>query len=177
DLLEAAREGSAREVRRLLEAAANPNAADADGRTALHWAAIYGRADSLQELLRCGGNANCRSHRSVRGFTPLHEASLRGHPACVALLVDGGGADCEARDDTGWTPLHLAATRGHEATVQALLARGASPLARNIWGKRPADIHPNSNIMVSSVCLLQNHRTHALSRLMHVRVSTVRIIR
>ena len=51
-LLAAAKSGAAAEVRKLLKGGANPNEADADGTSALHWAVHRGAADTVRALLR-----------------------------------------------------------------------------------------------------------------------------
>ena len=55
------------------------------------------------------------------GFTPLHEAALRGHEALVHLLLRHG-ADRHARNDAGALPADLARARGH-ADIVTLLAQ------------------------------------------------------
>ena len=55
-------------VRQLLKGGADANAAQGDGMTALHWAAIHGDA-ALAEMLVVSG-ANVRATTRIGGFTP-----------------------------------------------------------------------------------------------------------
>lgn len=69
---------------------------------------------------------------SVKGFTPLHEASARGHADIVDFLIDSK-ADVNATtfifmqnsDDSKETPMHLAAANGHSRVVASLVRAGA----------------------------------------------------
>lgn len=60
------------------------DAPDSDGRTALHWAAYKGFADTIRLLLVMG----CRpTQPDKEGCTPLHWAAIRGNAeACTVLL-------------------------------------------------------------------------------------------
>jgi ankyrin repeat protein len=59
-----------------------------------------------------------------RGFTPLHEAALRGHAELVRLLL-AHGADPAARNEDERTPADLARERGL-AAIASLLAGDAT---------------------------------------------------
>jgi ankyrin repeat protein len=62
------------------------------------------------------------SPRQQRGFTPLHEAALRGHAELVALLLEHG-AERDARNDEGRTPLELAREHAHHLASRLLADR------------------------------------------------------
>lgn len=105
-LAEACRGGDAARVR---EALARPgvdaNAADEEGRTALHWAADGGHEDAAAALLAAGAAADARDEE---GQTPLHYAATVEAPGVCALLLEAG-ADPEAEDRDGDTPAGLGA--------------------------------------------------------------------
>jgi ankyrin repeat protein len=123
------------EVRTLLGRGADPNAAQGDGMTALHWAAERGQADIAAALLTAGARPSATTR--LGAYTPLHLAARRGHDA-VALRLVAAGADVSAVASTGVTPLHLAAAAGSRATIEALVARGAAVDAREPqWGQTP----------------------------------------
>jgi ankyrin repeat protein len=72
--------------------------------------------DLTRRLLAAGASPNVRQQG---GFTPLHEAALRGHADMVALLREHG-AELEARTDAGKTALDLAHDKGHAEIVRLL---------------------------------------------------------
>lgn len=73
-LHEAAFQGRVDEVRRLLEAGADPHARSFTGETPLHLAALAGRADVVRLLLDKGADPRADSSRG----TPLHRAAEGG---------------------------------------------------------------------------------------------------
>lgn len=101
---------------------ANPNAG-ADGRTALHEAALIGRAHAITFLI--GKGADPRATCEL-GRTPLHEidAGVCGDPRGVVAALAREGADINATDHEQATALHLCAGRGLEEAVIALLETG-----------------------------------------------------
>jgi ankyrin repeat protein len=109
-------------VRSLLKQGGDVNAAQGDGMTALHWAAMHGDAALTGALLYAGGNVQATTR--LGGYTPLHLASQTGTRAVVDALV-GRGADVNARATTGATPLMFAASAGNSDALQALLDHGA----------------------------------------------------
>ena len=113
-------------VRQLLKSGADANAAQGDGMTALHWAALNGDGPLAEMLLVAG--ANPRATTRIGGFTPLHLATQNGRAAVIAPLVKGGAA-VNARTATGTTPLMLAAASGNADVVRLLAdcGRGARP--------------------------------------------------
>jgi uncharacterized protein len=102
-------------------------AAQPDGMTALHWAALHGDAALASMLLHAG--ANVRATTRLGGYMPLHLASQAGNAALMKVLVDGG-ADFKASTSTGTTPLMLASRKGAVDAVTLLLDRGADPNAK-----------------------------------------------
>jgi hypothetical protein len=109
-------------VLNLLKQGGDVNAAQGDGMTALHWAAMHGDAALTGTLLYAGGNV--RATTRLGGYTPLHLASQTGTRDVVDALV-GRGADVNARASSGATALMLAAAAGNAAVVQTLLEHGA----------------------------------------------------
>ena len=123
-IADAARDGDAETVRALLRQGDDVNAAQGDGMTALHWAAMHGDA-ALTEMLIYAG-ANLRAATRIGAYTPLFVASRYGRAeAIVALLA--GGADVNALASTGVTALMLSAASGSVDAVRALLEDGADP--------------------------------------------------
>jgi ankyrin repeat protein len=121
-IADAAMAGDADGVRRFLKQGVDVNAAQGDGMTALHWAAMHGDAALAETLLYGGGNPGATTR--LGGYTPLHLASQTGTRAVVETLA-ARGADVNARTSTGATPLMFAASSGNTEALQALLDRGA----------------------------------------------------
>ncbi|MBI3401851.1 MAG: ankyrin repeat domain-containing protein [Acidobacteria bacterium] len=121
-VVEAAMTGNRDSVRALLKDGADVNSAQADGMTALHWAAGKNDVDLARLLLVAG--ANLKATTRIGGYTPLLIASRSGHVDMVTALL-GAGADPNLATANGATPLMFAAQAGNVATVNALLAGGA----------------------------------------------------
>src|SRR5947208_9733964 len=95
---DAAMQGNKEAVRLLLKQAADVNAAQGDGMTALHWAAMKNDADLAQTLLYAG--ANVRAMTRIGNYTPLLLAAKNGNAAVMEPLL-GNGADANAPTANG----------------------------------------------------------------------------
>ena len=115
---DAAMQGDKEAVRTLLKQAADVDAAQGDGMTALHWAAMKGDAEMAQMLMYAG--ANVKATTRLGSYTPLFLASQAGHADVMEALIKGG-ADPKAADPAGTTPLMVAAASGSTEAVQVLL--------------------------------------------------------
>ncbi|MEI6861895.1 MAG: ankyrin repeat domain-containing protein [Verrucomicrobiota bacterium] len=111
---------------RKLLAPATVNAAQADGMTALHWAAFYDDPATAKLLLAAGADAKAANRY---GVTPLSLACTNGNAELVRLLL-AAGADANAPLHGGETPLMTAARTGRPEPVKLLLAAGADANAR-----------------------------------------------
>ncbi|MBI1872942.1 MAG: ankyrin repeat domain-containing protein [Acidobacteria bacterium] len=120
---DAAMLGNRDAVRALLKDGADVNSAQADGMTALHWAATKDDVEIVKILLYAG--ANVRATTRLGGYTPLLLASKSSSAAMIETLV-AAGADPNATTTNGTTPLMLAAASGKVDAVKALLGRGAN---------------------------------------------------
>ncbi|KAI8514586.1 Unconventional myosin-XVI [Branchiostoma belcheri] len=139
-----------------------------DGRTALHWASLYGQTGVVKLLIQHGADVGARDED---GETALHWASVNGHTGVVKLLIQHGadvgarnkdgetalhrasgngqtgvvellvqhGADVGARGEDGETALHWASVNGHTGVVKLLIQLGADVGARDKIGKTPLD--------------------------------------
>ena len=124
---DAAMQGNREAVRTLLKQAADVNAAQGDGMTALHWAAMKDDADLVQTLLFAG--ANVRATTRLGAYTPLILAARNGSATAIAPLLKSG-ADANSATTNGTTALMLAAASGHTGAVTALIEAGATVNAR-----------------------------------------------
>src|SRR5436190_15115596 len=82
---DAAARGDRDGVKALLKQAADVNAAQGDGMTALHWAAMIGDADLAQMLIVAG--ANVKATTRLGAYTPLYLASQQGHGKVIQALI------------------------------------------------------------------------------------------
>ncbi|XP_042444393.1 protein S-acyltransferase 24-like isoform X2 [Zingiber officinale] len=90
---------------------ADPDIPDNDGRSALHWAAYKGFADSIRLLLFLDAY---RGRQDKEDCTPLHWAAIRGNlEACTVLVQAGKKEDLMITDRAGLTPAQLASDKGH----------------------------------------------------------------
>ena len=129
-LLEAVSYNYLDDVHDLLEAGADPNAADSTGRSCLFYAADLGHGAIVCALLAAGASPIGRSDL----FAPLAAAALRGHVDLVRLLVRNGASVNPPAGDL--TPLLNAAEGGQLVVVRELLALGADVNAVSVFGKR-----------------------------------------
>ena len=114
-------------VAALLKQAADVNAPQADGTTALHWAAVNDDAPLASMLLYAGANPKARTR--VGGYTPLLLAATNGNATVMEALL-AADADVNASTANGTTPLMFAAASGDERSVEVLIAHGADLNAR-----------------------------------------------
>lgn len=120
-LADAAKQQNHAALRQLLAQKLDPNTAQVDGTTPLHWAAQHDDVEAAQLLLRAGAKAGAANRY---GVTPLSLACTNGNGALVKLLLEAG-ADANSTLPGGETALMTAARTGKLEPVQALLARGA----------------------------------------------------
>lgn len=120
-LADAAEAGQQHAVRALLQEGADPNAGQADGMTAMHWAVHHDDMAAAELLIEAGAQAEISNRY---GITPLFLACQNGNAAMASLLLRSG-ADPNATLRGGESVLMTAARTGDVDTVRALLAHGA----------------------------------------------------
>lgn len=125
-LIDAARSDDRAAVARLLGRTANVNEREADGSTALAWAAIRRNADVAGLLLGAGANPDLAN---AFGIGPLSLAIENGAANLVRLLLEHGANPNVARE-SGETPLMTAVRLGQVEVVEQLLEHGADVNAR-----------------------------------------------
>ncbi|MBN1239615.1 MAG: ankyrin repeat domain-containing protein [Gammaproteobacteria bacterium] len=125
DVADAAMQRDNEAVRRLLQDGADASMPQADGATALHWAAYHGDVALAELLLAAGADASAANRN---GSTPLWLAASHGDAAMIAALLEGG-ADANEPLPLGRRPLMLAARSGRVEAVRVLLDHGADPNA------------------------------------------------
>ena len=110
-------------ARSWLARGANPNAAQANGWTALMFAADKDHAEIAKMLLTAGANPN---FQNKKGATALMITAKRGHAEFVKMLLAAGALPNAMKDD-GHTALMYASS--HAEVAKMLLDAGANPNA------------------------------------------------
>lgn len=172
-LFAAAKLGRRGLVVRCLAKGADPNAADARGWQALHYAAYYGHHRVVEALLKDkevrdaaaaealnnttaviaeGAGAKDVSSTSSKCWnSPLSWAVLRGHVKCVWALITAGYSVLDV-DQCGNNALHLCSASVTPAEnvqyemMKTIMTAGFDPDARNWLGQRAIDMLPVSSI-------------------------------
>jgi ankyrin repeat protein len=125
-LIDAVKKADTKAVRSLLTQHVNVNASEADGSTALHWAAQRDNLGIADLLIAAGANVKAATRYNI---TPLSLACTNGNAAFVEHLLKAG-ADPNSTSEEGQTALMTAALTGQVDAVKLLLGRGANVNAR-----------------------------------------------
>ncbi|CAI7668312.1 unnamed protein product [Penicillium bialowiezense] len=131
-LVEAAKTGSSRIVKRLLWAGANPNWQGMRGghpliRTVQHCGEGGDHEEVVRQLLEHGADPNIQNEDLD---SALFLAAFNGFTGALRILLEHG-ANPEIRNKMGETALSVASKNGDEASVKALLQGKADPSTRN----------------------------------------------
>jgi uncharacterized protein len=138
DVFEAAALGKLDRVAELV--AADPELAkawSADGFTALHLTAFFGRQEVARFLLEHGADPAVASRNSMQ-VTPLNSAAAARQVEIARALLEHG-APVNAAQHGGWTALHSAAHNGDLKLVELLLQHGADRSLNGDSGKTAYD--------------------------------------
>jgi ankyrin repeat protein len=134
-LLDAAESGDHAAAMRLLSAkGANVNATEADGSTAVMYAAANDDLELVRALIKAGANVKLKNQF---GTSALTEASIIGSTPIIDALLKAG-ADPNFKTPNGETPLMAAARSGKVDAAKALLDAGADINAKENWGEQSA---------------------------------------
>jgi len=115
-LILAARLGIEGMVEQLIEAEADVNSADEQGKTALHWAAAVNNVEAAGILLVHGANRDAQDNKDE---TPLFLAAREGSYQAARVLLDHC-ANRDIQDHMDRLPLHVAHERAHQDIVTLL---------------------------------------------------------
>jgi ankyrin repeat protein len=125
-LLEAARNDDHAAAVASLAERADPNQAESDGTTPLHWAVHHDDADLVVGLLEAGANVAAANDY---GATPMSEAAVAANADVLEALLDAG-ADVDSTNADGQTVLMVVARGGNIEAARLLIERGANVNAR-----------------------------------------------
>jgi ankyrin repeat protein len=134
-LLDAAESGDHAAALHLASAkGANVNATDADGSTAIMYAAANDDLELVRALIKVGANVKLKNQF---GTSALTEAAIIGSAPIIGALLKAG-ADPNFKTPNGETPLMAAARSGKIDAAKALLDAGADINAKETWGEQSA---------------------------------------
>jgi len=133
-LVEAVKNKNSKTVRALLAEHVDANAHQADGATALMWAAHWDDLDTATLLIGAGANVNAAN---IDGVTSVFLACTHGNATMVNKLLEAG-ANPNVADQAGQTPLMNCSHSGSKEAVEALLAHGADVSAKENSGGQTA---------------------------------------
>jgi len=131
-LWDAAQAGDLRALKYLLEeGGVDPNVADSDGWTALHFTMVgeLGSVDVLETLLKWGADPNAKNKY---GETPIFFAN---DAASAHILIEAGAKVLDVIDD-GDTPLHSASSEGRLRMVRFLILEAGGKISVNAQNRR-----------------------------------------
>lgn len=123
---DAAMNGDRPAVASLIQQKADVNAPQADGATALQWAAYRNDLEMADMLIAAGADVKARSRE---GATPMYLACINGSAPMIERLLKAG-VDANERGPQGETPLMLAARNGNVDAIRVLLDHQAQVNAK-----------------------------------------------
>ncbi len=135
--LAACRSRDHQEVRRLLEAGADPDHRDGAGASLLLVAAGLGDEQTVSALLQAGADIHVVD--GAMGVSALHRAAQAGSVPILTALLDRGAYIDQQSAVNGHTPLLDACFYKRYAAIDFLLRRGANMALRNTLGLTPMD--------------------------------------
>ena len=130
-LRQAALDGDALTLRSLLGGAPEVDAPDAEGHTALMFAAFNGHTGIVRALLDAGADVG---RKDFMGRTALLYAATGPFPETVELLLEKGAEPNIADQNEHFTPLMHAAAEGNLEVVKLLVQTGADPGLTDVDG-------------------------------------------
>jgi ankyrin repeat protein len=129
DVADAVMKKNAEALRSLLAQKAAVNAPQADGTTALHWAARWDDLATADLLIRAGADVKAANRE---GATPMFLASQNGSAAMIEKLLKAGAGPNEPILSHGETALMMASRTGNVEAVKVLLDHGAQLNAKDM---------------------------------------------
>jgi uncharacterized protein len=121
-LIEGVKNNDLRAVRTLLAQHADVKTIEADGSTALHWAAQRNNVEIADLLIAAGADAKAVTRYNI---TPLFLACTNGNAILIEHLLKAG-VDANSTAEQGQSALMTAALNGNADAVRVLLMHGAN---------------------------------------------------
>ena len=124
------------DIQPLLNADADPHLQDAEGNSALHYAAMEGHLLILNTLLTVNCDPNMANYQRR---TPVHFAAMKGNEECLKELISALGNPF-LTDSAGNLPMWYCAVNGHFRATR-LLVQLNSPLSLRRSGGQEVRLH------------------------------------
>ena len=159
-LVSAARDAQHAAALAALAERADPNQAEADGTTPLHWAVHHDDVDLVAKLIAAGAKVNTANDY---GATPMSEAAVTANVDVLKALL-AAGANVESANSDGQTALMVVARGGNVAAAELLIARGANVNAREQRKGQTALMWAVAQSQPAMVALLLKHGADAEAR-------------
>jgi uncharacterized protein len=159
-LVRALERGDRETAKMLVSEGADVRQKDADGTTALHWAAYMADTELVSALIRAGADVQAANSY---GATPVSSAAEVGAAAVLDLLLKAG-ADVESPNAEGQTALMAVARTGRVDAAKVLLKHRANPNAREVWGGQTALMWAAAQSQPEMVRLLIDHGAEVNAR-------------
>ena len=121
-------------VRVLIDAGADVDIKNSDGRCPLHCACETGALDNVKMLVRAGAGVNVTDNK---GNTCLTVAAYFGHTETVRYLVGLPEVEINSGDANNYTALHRAGQKACPDMVRVLIDAGADIDIKNDSGRSP----------------------------------------
>jgi ankyrin repeat protein len=120
-MLQLASTGNTAAALKMVGAKTDVNQSQADGTTALHWAAYYNDAELVKKLIKQGADVKAKNEF---GATPMSQAAIAGNVEVLKALLDAGVQADEAGPDDQ-TPLMVIARTPNVKAAELLIKNGA----------------------------------------------------
>jgi ankyrin repeat protein len=131
NVADATMRGDQQALRAAIARKADVNAPQADGSTALHWAAERDDLLMADLLIKAGARVNAKTRE---GVMPLQLAAVNGSASMLDRLLKAGADPNVALSSSGDTALMMAARTGKTDALRVLLEGGANVNAKESWG-------------------------------------------
>ncbi|XP_060129102.1 ankyrin repeat and SOCS box protein 3 isoform X3 [Zootoca vivipara] len=130
----AAREGNAKQLKKLIKQGYSVDVPDNRGWMAIHEAAFHNASACLKLLIHAAPSDSYIRSKTFEGTCPLHLSASQGSLECVAILLESGADPNELTNDAS-TPLFLAVQNGHVDVIKLLLQQGANINGPHCWSE------------------------------------------
>ncbi|CAG9939809.1 unnamed protein product [Clonostachys rosea f. rosea IK726] len=149
-------------IRVLFQHGAQLEYKEANGKTALHTAALEGFCDVVDLLASLGAEVNTRDGH---GNTPLISTSLKLGRADMTQLLLRIGADINAKNERGNSPLSMTRDTAEPVAVAKVLLDNGAMITADVEGNTPLHLSGHIGSLELAELLLEHGAdVHALNR-------------